>query len=147
MVAGIVAGFLATVFQVACWWGFTDALPGIFFRDTRLTAAIVMGRAVLPPPAGFDAGITVVATLVHLILSALYGLILATLLARLDSRQWLGAGALFGVLLYVINLYGFTIFFPWFSAARDPITAATHAVFGITAAATYQVLARRSAAS
>jgi hypothetical protein len=64
--AGVAAGILATVVQIVLWSILADALPTILFRDARVTAAIVMGRAVLPPSASFDWPVMLVATLVHL---------------------------------------------------------------------------------
>jgi len=141
--AGIAAGIVSTVAQVALWVAFTDALPGILFRDARLAAAIVLGPSVLPPPASFDAMVMLVATVVHFALSVAYGLILAPLLASLGMASSLVAGALFGVALFTVNMYGFTTVFPWFDAARDGITVAAHVVFGVTAAGIYKTLSVR----
>jgi len=141
-VAGIAAGVVATAFQIALWWVAAEPLPAIFFRDARLTAAIVMGSQVLPPPATFDGMIVLVATLVHFALSIAYGLILSTMISRRGApyglRRCALAGAAFGLLLYAVNMYGFTFVFPWFVATRDWITAATHAVFGTVAAIVYK---------
>ena len=143
MWAGIVAGIVSTAAQLALWAAFTDALPGILFRDARLAAAIVLGPTVLPPPASFDAVVMLVATVVHFALSVAYGLILAPLLASLGMASSLVAGALFGVALFSVNMYGFTTVFPWFDAARDWITVAAHVVFGVSAAGTYKKLSIR----
>lgn len=134
-IAGIVAGIVATVAQLALWWIFTDALPGILFRDARFAAAIVMGAGVLPPPPTFDGVVMLVATGVHFALSIVYGVVLAPLVAALDLRRASAVGGVFGLALFVLNMYGFTLVFPWFDAARDWITAAAHIVFGVTAAA------------
>jgi len=128
------------------WSVFTDALPAILFRDARLAAAIVMGRAVLLPPASFDWQVMLVATLVHFALAIAYGVILGLVIARLSTALALLAGAVFGLLLYGINMYGFTAAFPWFEATRDWITATAHVVFGIAAAAAYKLLSPRSVA-
>lgn len=136
--AGIGGGIVATAVQLLLWWLFTDDLPEIFFRDARLTAAIVMGARVLPPPAEVSVAVMVAATLVHLALSAIYGLVLAVLIAPLDTRRALLLGAIFGLLLYVINLYGFVAMFPWFAVARDWITLVAHLAFGVSAAAAYR---------
>jgi len=140
--AGIAAGAVATVFQIALWWITAEPLTAILFRDSRLTAAIVMGRQVLPPPATFDSTIMLVAAIVHLALSIAYGLALAAMISRLSALlSWprsLLVGAAFGIALYAVNMYGFTIAFPWFAMARGWITAVTHAVFGIAAAAVYK---------
>jgi len=139
--AGFVAGFLATAAEILLWALFTDALPTIFFRDARFAAAIPLGREALSGPANADWEILVVATLVHLALSVVYSLMLSLLIRRLPLYACLRAGAAFGLVLFAINMYGFTILFPWFEAARDWITATAHVVFGIVAAGVYAMLA------
>ena len=136
--AGIAAGVVATLAQIALWWVSSEPLPAILFRDARLTAAIIMGREVLPPPATFDGSVMLIATLVHFALSIAYGLTLSALISRLSMALSLLAGAAFGLLLFAINMYGFTFVFPWFTATRDWITAATHVVFGVIVAAVYK---------
>lgn len=144
VLAGIAAGIVSTVAQVALWLAFTDALPEILFRDARLAAAIVMGTGVLAPaPGGDAAAVMAVATLVHFALSIAYGLALGSLVARLRGRAAPAVGAAFGVALFVLNMFGFTAVFPWFTAARDPITLAAHVVFGVSAAGVYRATARR----
>ena len=141
--AGFVAGILATAVEIVLWSIFTDALPEILFRDARFAAAIAMGPGVLVPSASVDWGAMVVATLVHFTLSVAYALILGRLIGGLSLFPSLLAGAAFGLGLFAVNMYGFTHFFPWFEAARDWITAATHVAFGAVAAAAYGVLAKR----
>lgn len=129
--AGIVAGVLATLVQLALWWLAAVPLPETLYRDARLTAALLMGPAVLPPPATAQWDILLVATLIHFALSIAYAVIPAWLARRLErGTAWL-AGALYGLLIYGINLYGLTHFFPWFAVARDGITLVAHLVFGI----------------
>lgn len=140
-VAGIVAGILATGIQLFLWWIFLDAVPWMLYRDARLTAAILMGREVLPPPATFDRTVMIVATLIHFAISIAYSLILADLISRLRMLLSLLAGATYGLVLYGINMYGLTIIFPWFSEVRDWITIVTHIVFGVSMAGTYQAFA------
>lgn len=142
VLAGIVAGIVSTAAQVALWLAFTDALPGILFRDARLAAAIVMGPDVLASD-GDAAVVMVVATIVHFSLSITYGLTLGILVSRLRGRAAPAVGAAFGVALFVLNMFGFTAVFPWFTAARDPITLAAHVVFGASAAGVYRATARR----
>jgi len=143
--AGIAAGVLSTLAQLALWWLFTDSLPGILFRDARLAAAIVMGPEVLPPAHGFDAAVMAVATIVHFALSIAYGLALWPLIATLRMRAALVVGAAFGLALFMLNMYGFTIVFPWFEVARDGITAAAHVAFGVSAAGVFKLLSARRA--
>lgn len=136
--AGIVAGIIATIVQLALWWIASLPVLHMLLRDARLAAAIVMGSSVLPPPVSFEWNVLLVATLVHFALSAAYGLLQAPLVSRVPLRLAVITGAVFGLSLYAVNMYGFTLLFPWFEASRDWITAITHAAFGATAAATYR---------
>jgi len=140
--AGIVAGVIATAVQIALWWVFLDALPWILYRDARLTAAILMGQEVLPPPATFDWHVMLVATFIHFVISIMYSLILACLISRLGRMLSILAGGIYGLILYGINMYGITPIFPWFSEVRDWITIFTHVVFGISIAGTYKAFAK-----
>jgi len=143
MWAGILAGVISTLAQVFLWAAFTDAFPSALFRDSRLAAAILMGRDVLPPPASFDLSIMLIAACVHFALSIVYGVMLAVMISRTVMGIAVLVGAGFGAALYAVNLYGFTAIFPWFAEARDWITLLAHVVFGVTAAATYKALDRR----
>jgi hypothetical protein len=143
--AGIAAGVFSTLAQVVLWVTFTDLFPSALFRDARLTAAIIMGPEVLPPPATFNATIMLVATLIHFSLSIIYGIILAYPAAWLvRGVSVLVFGALFGTAIYGINLYGFTVAFPWFTEVRGGNTLAAHIIFGLTCAGAYKVLALRN---
>lgn len=142
--AGIAAGILSSLAQVTVWILFTDRFPGALFRDARLTAAIVLGHHVLPPPATFDITVMLAAGIIHFALSLIYGITLALALARWHRRHGAVIGAAFGLALYLINLYGFTTLFPWFTRVRDANTFMAHIVFGVTAAAVYRALVRRS---
>jgi hypothetical protein len=140
--AGIAAGIAATIVEIALWSAFTDALPQIFFRDARFAAAIVMGAAVLSPTAGSTWQVLLAATLVHVVLSVAYGLILSWLILRMRMRASLLAGAAFGLFVFALDMYGLTTVFPWFEASRDWITVAAHITFGMVAAGVYRVLTR-----
>lgn len=146
--AGIVAGIIATVVQLILWWAASYPAIDMLLRDARLAAAIAMGRAVLPPPISFDWPIMLTASLLHGALSIAYGFLLAPLAAKLPARSAMAAGGMAGLLLYLVNMYGFTLLFPWFAASRDWITAAAHVSFGTSAAIAYKYwenrLARRS---
>lgn len=141
--AGTIAGMVATAVQIASWWSASYPLPQMLWRDTRLAAAILLGPAILPPPMTFDWRALGAATLIHLALSIVYGLILAPLLSRLKHVPARAMGAAFGLLLYAINMYGFTLLFPWFDASRNWITVIAHLAFGIAAATVYRKLSRR----
>jgi hypothetical protein len=143
--AGIISGIIATVVQMALWWLFQEPLPETLYRDARLAAAILMGAEVLPPPASLNWKVMIVATFIHFLISIGYSIILAYLISRLGmpfSLFSLFVGAIFGAFVYVVNMYGFTVIFPWFSMVRDWITFFTHIAFGISLAGIYHLLAR-----
>lgn len=141
VVAGVAAGIVSTLAQIVLWLALTDALPDILFRDARLAAAIVMGEEAFSSAS--LAAVMAVATLVHFALSIAFSVPLCALLARLPMLAAPAVGAAFGLALFAVNMYGFTALFPWFVAARDPITAAAHAIFGLSAAVAYRAAARR----
>ncbi len=131
LIAGIAAGVLATGAQVVLWWLAGMPLAATLLRDARLTAALLLGPSVLTPPSTLRWDILLVATLIHFALSVLYALLPAAVGGRLRQGEALVAGAAYGALIYAVNLYGLTYFFPWFAVARDWVTLAAHLVFGV----------------
>lgn len=119
---------------------FMDGSP---WGPPRMIAAIVLGKEVVPPPATFDFGVILTAVVVHLVLSVIYAIVLAFIVNRMSFWMALVVGAVFGYVLYLVNFYPLTEFFPWFSKARNWISVFTHIVFGIGAAWAYLGLAHR----
>jgi uncharacterized membrane protein YagU involved in acid resistance len=117
----------------------------------HMTAAIPLGRGVLSQPATFDAGIVLVALIVHFVLSVIFALILAVIIAPFNFDSSLGmaslAGAVFGVAVYLINFYGMSQVFPWFADARGWVSFLSHIVFGLVAADMYVQLERKEGAA
>jgi hypothetical protein len=147
VLAGVIAGTFATLVQLLLWLFFTDQFPSILFRDARFTAALVWGKSVLPPPATFDAGVMLAAAVVHFGLSISYAALLALPAFNLKKVPALLAGAVFGVVLYAVNLYGFTAIFPWFVQARGWITLVAHVAFGVTVISVFRCLVPRTTAT
>ena len=141
--AGIAAGIIATMAQIILWWAFSPSLPGIMFRDARLAAAIILGPEILPMQVAFDWPAMFVATLVHFSLSVIYSMILASFIVRNGMAVSIFVGIEFGFVLFGVNMYVFTLIFPWFEEARDWITLVAHLVFGVVAAAMYRMLSMR----
>lgn len=141
--AGVIGGAVATGVQMILWWVSSHPPVEMLLRDSRLAAGIILGRDVLPPPTTFDLKVMLAASLVHLVLSVLYGVLLAHLIGRAALRRAIVAGMAFGLALYVLNMYGFTALFPWFVLSRDWITAIAHAAFGMATAVSYHLCAQR----
>jgi uncharacterized membrane protein YagU involved in acid resistance len=138
--AGVAAGIVSTMVEIVLWSVHADALPQIFLRDAGFAAAIVMGPGVLSPPTAVAWKLLWVATFVHFALSLTYAMAVSLLIRPLRTLPSLLAGAAFGLVLYGVNMYGFTIAFPWFEATRGWITAAAHVAFGVAAAGTYRLV-------
>ena len=141
-VAGIAAGSVATAVQLGLWWADGAQVAALLARDTRLTAAIVMGQGALDDRTALTLGMIAVATLLHFALSIADAFVLAALIRGLRRPAALLVGGVFGLAIYAINLYGFTALFPWFAVSRGWITALTHLAFGLVLAATLVGLRR-----
>lgn len=141
--AGILAGVVFMMLEMILVATVGGASP---WGPPRMIAAIVMGTDVLPPPASFNLIVLLAAMIVHLILS----LVLAFPLAWIISRQRLGlfaslgAGTVYGLIIYLVNFYGMTAVFPWFAMARTPITLLSHAAFGLVLGWSYHSLIVRN---
>lgn len=132
-ISGIAAGTLSTLAQVGLWLALTDDFPAILWRDARSAVAIILGPGVLSSSTASMTSIMAMATLVHFALSLIYAGLFCLIARRLGWHAAVSVGALLGAVLYFINMYGFTLVFPWFAASRDPITFVAHVVFGASA--------------
>lgn len=133
--AGLLAGLVFMMLEMIMVPVFLDGSP---WGPPRMIAAIAMGNGVLPPPATFDLGILMVAVLVHFALSVAFAVPLAFVVQRMGMGAALAVGAVFGIVLYFVNFYGFTALFPWFAMARNWVSIFAHAVFGLVAAWAYK---------
>ncbi len=138
--AGLIAGAVFMMLEMIMVPLFMpDGSP---WGPPRMIAAIGMGKEVLPPPATFALMPVMVAMIIHFILSIIFAVILAFIVSRLGLGIALLIGAVFGLVLYFVNFYGFTAIFPWFAMARNWISIFSHIVFGAAAAWAYKALAR-----
>lgn len=137
VLAGIIASIVFQLLEILLIPSFGGGSP---WGPARMIAAMVMGPRVLPPPATFDLGIVLVALVVDIVLAVIYTAILGRLISRWNFGSSLLVAAVFGVLLYFINFYGFTVIFPWFVMGRNGVTLCTHIVFSLTAVLAYKKL-------
>jgi len=136
--AGLIAGVVFMMMEM----GLVAASGQSPWGPPRMIAAIAMGPDVLPPPASFDAAVFMVAMVIHLALSVLLALVFAFVAGRLGLVTAVGAGAVFGLLIYLVHFYGLTTFFPWFAMARNGISIVSHVAFGAVLALSYKLIAR-----
>ncbi|MES2104505.1 MAG: hypothetical protein V4634_10835 [Pseudomonadota bacterium] len=141
-VAGFVAGAVVMVMEL--FWS-TVIINVSPWAASHLVAAILMGPDVLQSTT-FSMGVVVMALAIHYVLGAVFGAILAAIIApfHFDSsiRMSLLVGAVFGLLLYAFNFYGMVRFYPWFADMRNGVVLLSHLLFGMTAAVMYRQLER-----
>ena len=139
--AGLGAGMVFMLLEMILVPVFMGGSP---WGPPRMIAAILMGREVLPPPGSFDIGIVSVAMIIHFMMSLAYAWVFAVMAKGWTMGKTVLLGAAFGLLLYVVNFYGFTALFPWFADARNWISILAHIVFGVVLGWLYAVCARRA---
>jgi hypothetical protein len=147
--AGLIGGVVFLILEMSMVWLFMGESP---WAPPRMIAAIVLGEGVLPmppdKPATFSFGIVMTAMIIHFVLSIIYGLIGAAIVAnRMGYAAAIGLGALAGLVIYLINFYPIAnAFFPWFAMARNWISIFAHIVFGAVVGAAYVGLRRPASA-
>jgi hypothetical protein len=143
--AGIAAGIVFMMLEMVLVATVGGGSP---WGPPRMIAAMVMGKGVLPPPADFAMAPMAVAMVIHFALSLVYAVILglAITIWRLGFGASLLAGTAFGLLIYFVNFYGFTVIWPWFAMARNFISLFAHAMFGLVLGWAYYSKARPAGA-
>lgn len=130
-VAGGFAGTLATSLQLLIWWLAAARPLEELLRDARLTAALAVSPTILGSKPQWRWDVLLAATLIHYALSTAYAALAFAVVGRLRTTAFLLAGGVYGTLIYVVNLHGLTLVFPWFIAARGWDTLLVHVAFGI----------------
>ena len=133
--AGLIAGLVFMAVEMVLVWLAMGMNP---FAPPQMIAAIVMGPDVLPDaiPPGSNILVLLVGMLVHFALAVALAFVfkyLATAL-RLNGTMLIVAGVVFGLIVYLVNFYGMSSFFPWFAMARNWISIVAHAIFGLVLA-------------
>jgi len=137
VIAGLIAGVIFLLVLLVSYPLATGGTPWTIFR---FIGAMVLGQAVLPPPTTFDGGVVVTGVLIHFTLSILYTLVLAFIVHRWGILMSILGGAIFGLALYLINFFTFTMFFTWFYPARAWPFSLVHILFGAVAGGIYELL-------
>lgn len=135
--AGLAGG---AAFLVILTIGMIIAGAGGLAGAVRLLASVALGESVLGAGQPAPALVFLAAAAVHLQLSMIYARILAGIVDRMERPAALLMGASFGAVLYLINYYALSTFFPWFVSARGPSALVAHLVFGVVVAAVYKRL-------
>ena len=146
-VAGLAAGAILMVLDL--FWSTAVMGTGPWITSRRI-AAIFLGSDTLKV-ADFSVGTVALALVVHYSLGVFSGLVLAWIFSRLRYGATVSmdllVGAVFGLIIYIVNFYVLTRLFPWFAESRGAATLFAHLVFGMSAAFLYWRLERRALAA
>jgi hypothetical protein len=143
-VSGFAAGAVLMVLDLLWSAGFNPDGP---WRTSHMIAPIFTGADPAASGYAFSVSVVAISLATHYALGVIFGLVMAALLVqfKLDATRGraLVAGAILGVLLYLINFDVLAAsFFPWLAALRGADTLAAHVVFGMVAALLYRRLKR-----
>ncbi len=138
--ASIVAGAVFMMLEMLMVPIFMGGSP---WGPPRMIAAIGMGKSVLPPPATFDAGIMLIAMLIHYSLSLIFAFVFAFIARGRSISMTTMMGAIFGLVVYFVAFYGMTAVFPWFAMARGWIGIFAHLVYGSVLGLVYATLVQK----
>lgn len=142
LIAGIAAGAVFMMLEMLMVAVFMGGSP---WAPPRMIAAMLMGPGVLPPPATFDSTVMMVAMMIHFVLSILLAYVFALIAKGRSTGTAILAGAVFGLVVYLVNFYGMTAVFPWFAEARNWVSIFAHVMFGVVLGWAYAALAHRHA--
>jgi uncharacterized membrane protein YagU involved in acid resistance len=123
-VGGVTAGL---VFAAVTMW-FADSSGGKAEMPLRMISTIVKGDQAMAAGTTSPA----LGAVVHLVLSALFGMAFALVVPRLRTNGTVAlAGTAYGLLLYVVNFLVLTpLVFTTFRMANQPFEVFAHIVFG-----------------
>ncbi|MCB0712688.1 MAG: hypothetical protein KDD67_10195 [Ignavibacteriae bacterium] len=137
--AGLIAG---TLFLVLNLFLLPVIIDGDSWLMLRYIASILLGKSVLAPNYEVGVGIVGTALAVQYILSILFTMVIAFVVHRGGVVTGAIGGLFLGIALYFINLYSFTLLFPWFFALEGGLLLVAHAIFGGVAGTMYELLER-----
>lgn len=141
--AAVLAGLLAGVVAMLLWIIMLAVVTGgSIWTPFHHTAAVLLGEGVLTPSQSLDPRIVITGAVVHLVLSVIYAVILAFIIHRWGLVVGIIGGTFFGLAIYLINYYTFSILYPWFYPLRSWIALVWHLVFGAVAGGLYEAFER-----
>ena len=142
ILAGIIAMVVFAVIEIAFSWAVRAASPWsplVVFGTVTLHA--------LMPSASVGGGVrtAIVGAACLLALGALSGVILAWLVDRLGMLGAAIVGAVFGLAMYAVDMYGVARAFPALVELRDWMSGLAYVIQGALTAALYKVMTREEA--
>jgi len=135
--AGVAAGL---VFLALNLFLVPAVLGGNPWVMVRLLGSVVLGGAILAPPATYDPTALVAATAVVMGAVMVYALLIAYVIHRGGLITGIVGGGALGLAIYGLHFYAVTYFYPWFFAFRGEAMLVSHVVMGAAAGGVYEWL-------
>jgi hypothetical protein len=139
LIAGIVAMIVFIVIEMAFSWAMRGASPG---QPLAVFGTVTLHVLMSPAAAGDGIRTMLVGAALLLALGALSGVVLAYIVDRIGVTGAAVAGAIFGLAMYVADLYGGARLFPVLLDLRDWMSALAYVIQGALTAALYKVMTR-----
>lgn len=140
LLSGVIAGLVYLLVQMGIAVVFRD---GAGWEPLLRMAAVLMGEDAAPP-GPLSTTVLVLALLIHLTVSAVYGSLVALLVRNSSVPAAVVRGMLFGAAVFVLHFWVIApAAFPWFEASRTWPTAINHLLFGAVAALWFKRLGRQ----
>jgi hypothetical protein len=133
--AGLVSGLVMFLVSVLLPW----IILGDALLIVRIMASVLLGPTVIPAHSVLAPGIYAAALITHVILSLFFTLLIAIIFHRWGMLVAFIGGAMVGVLIYVMNYYSFTFFFPWMAPYLNWMVLVAHIFFGALAGSLFEL--------
>ncbi len=128
-IGGVVAGIFMAMTSMVWMWASQEG----FFKPLNLIASIVMGEDAIAP--GFQMTEAIVGMMLHLIMSTVFGVIFAWIIANTawSSSTIVAIGIAYGLLLWIVNVVIINaLFIPGgLSEAPVMLNIIVHTVYGL----------------
>lgn len=139
LVAGIVAMIVFAVIEIAFSWAVRGEAP---IRPLVVYGAATLNAVTPSVHPGGGPKTAIVGAVCLLALGALSGIILAYIVDRIGIAAAAIAGAVFGLAMYAVDLYGMARVLTSLVALRDWMSALAYVIQGALAAALYKIMTR-----
>ena len=136
MAAGLAGGLVSFTSNILL----SSWVLGSTWLLTKIIASILLGEAMLPPPADFSWPVLFSSLLIHLLLSVIFASLIAIVVHQWGIIISFLGGAMMGLAFYTIAFYTFSILFPWFFAFRSWIFLVMYVLYGAFTGSVYELL-------
>jgi hypothetical protein len=139
ILAGVIAMVVFAVIEMAFSWAMRGTAP---WRPLVIFGTATLNALAPSMPVGGGPRTAAVGALLLLALGALSGVILAYIVARIGVVAAAISGAVFGLAMYAIDLYGIARVLPSLADLRDWMSALAYVIQGALTAGLYKVMTR-----